>query len=157
MKYIKILFSIGVLFLLILLLHFGTQIVMFDFWYDNALLSSDKLYFKEKTYFISQFVQMMMFFAVLYGSLGLWHMIKQQYYNLKTFKYFNISGLFFIITASLDLMMGVLNFSVSKVEHNLVMSIASGFSFIVLGLGLMAISKILIDGLEIKTENDLTI
>lgn len=156
MSKLKILLGLIYLYLILLLVHF--YMLIFH-WHAYPMFTSSDLIFGGWLPYINVGSTIIYFISFSLLASGIFTIIRKGYFNKKAFKSFRVSGWTLLIIGVLHLLKDILSSLHENPFNNLnsMISIILTISIIFLGLGILFLGDILKNGLQLKSENDLTI
>lgn len=157
MKKIKILYGIIITLAVVHVFHFGSTLLFFNFWKNINQHKSKDSYFGANEFYIHLFISILIFIALLYLLRGLYKIIKESYFNSKSYTYFLMSGYFLFGACITGVITLSLNATLMKYPESQIAVMLPELLIGIIGFGLITISSILKEGVFLKQENDLTI
>jgi len=154
---IKILFGITCILVFIYLLHFGSYIVLADFYSGIAEATENELVFGKYNFVIS-FVQSLGVFTGLLTSLKcLYTIIKEGFFTATSKKLMNWAGLIFLFSGVVMCILDIVRFAHGGDEVAIIGIIMLDFMFTLFGFVVLIVADMAQTGYQLKSENDLTI
>lgn len=148
MKKLKILLALTISILLLYAVHFFTSIFILD---------SYQYYENQFVFIFNYTIEIVLFIALIFISIGLTKVIKAEFFNSTSSKFFKIGGSLFMLAAIGDIIYVLEAIITTSTPELWIQRIFSGFLLLILGLISIIVSDILKKGLFLKQENDLTI
>ena len=158
MKNIKLLLSV-IIALLILNLLKVIFYISYSNYLDTLLNASTEGHLLVVIYLITI---VLLIAAHILLSKGLWHIISDGYFNIKSIKALNLGGILFIIygVATLCWKLYIIHGDAASygsiMSHVIIRAFEDGYT-IILGLAIITINSVLKNAFILKSENDLTI
>jgi len=157
MTKIKILLGIILTLMIVHIFHFGSTLLFWNFWKNINQHQSKDAYFGANEFYIHLFVSLLIFFSLLFLLKGLFKIIKESYFNLKSYSYFLRSGYFLLGACITGIIRLSLNATLMKYPESQIAVMLPELLIGIIGFSLITISSILKEAVFLKQENELTI